>query len=51
VPQVVLPMKALEFLIDNNPPGRTMVLAPTQPLTEMSTRDISWEQRWSVHTA
>jgi len=41
VPQVVLPMKVLEFFIDNNPSGRTVVLASTQPLTEMSTRDIS----------
>ena len=26
----------------HNPSGRTMALASTQPLTEMSTRDISW---------
>jgi len=25
-----------------NPSGRTMVLGSTQPLTEMSTRNISW---------
>jgi len=25
-----------------NPSGRTMALMSTQPLTEMSTRDISW---------
>jgi hypothetical protein len=25
-----------------NPSGRTMALGSTQPLTEMSTRDISW---------
>jgi hypothetical protein len=25
-----------------NPFGRTMALGPTQPLTEMSTRNISW---------
>jgi len=25
-----------------NPSGRTMVLGPTQPLTEMSTRNISY---------
>ena len=24
-------------------PGRTMALGSTQPLTEMSTRNISWE--------
>jgi hypothetical protein len=26
----------------NNPSGRTMALGSTQPLTEMSTRNISW---------
>jgi hypothetical protein len=26
----------------NNPFGRTMALGSTQPLTEMSTRNISW---------
>jgi hypothetical protein len=26
----------------NNPSGRTMALGTTQPLTEMSTRCISW---------
>ena len=26
----------------HNPSGRTMVLGSTQPLTEMSTRNISW---------
>jgi hypothetical protein len=27
----------------HNPFGRTMALGSTQPLTEMSTRNISWE--------
>jgi hypothetical protein len=27
----------------DNPVGRTMALGSTQPLTEMSTRNISWE--------
>jgi len=27
----------------HNPSGRTLVLWSTQPLTEMSTRNISWE--------
>jgi hypothetical protein len=27
----------------HNPSGRTMALESTQPLTEMSTRNISWE--------
>jgi hypothetical protein len=30
-----------EFFIDN-PSGRTMALGSTQPLTEMSTRTVSW---------
>jgi hypothetical protein len=30
----------------HNPAGRTMALGLTQPLTEMSTRNISW--RWKV---
>jgi hypothetical protein len=30
------------FFIDINPSDRTMALASTQPLTEMSTRRISW---------
>jgi len=30
----------LEFFIDN-PSGRTMALGLTQPLTEMSTRNVS----------
>ena len=29
----------------HNPSGRTMALGSTQPLTEMSTRNISWWQR------
>jgi hypothetical protein len=32
----------------HNPPGRTMVLELTQPVTEMSTRNISWGQRQPV---
>jgi hypothetical protein len=35
------PMAPLEFFIDN-PSGRTMALGLTQPLTEISTRSISW---------
>jgi hypothetical protein len=27
----------------HNPVGRTMALGSTQPLTEMSTRNISWQ--------
>jgi hypothetical protein len=37
------PDGVMEFFIDINPSDRTMVLGSTQPLTEMSTRIISWE--------
>jgi hypothetical protein len=33
---------SLEFFIDINPSNRAMALGSTQPLTEMSTRRISW---------
>ena len=39
--RVRFPMVPLEFFIDN-PSGCTMALGLTQPLTEMSTRNISW---------
>ena len=35
----------------HNPSGRTMVLGLTQPLTEMSTRNISWGKRRPVRRA
>ena len=35
------PMLSLEYFIDS-PSGRSMALELTQPLTEMSTRNISW---------
>jgi hypothetical protein len=35
-------MMSLEFFIDINPSDRSMALGSTQPLTEMSTRNISW---------
>jgi len=34
--------RGLEFFKWHNPSGRTMALGSTQPLTEMSTRCISW---------
>jgi hypothetical protein len=37
-----IPDGVMEFFIDINPSDRTMVLGSTQPLTEMSTRNISW---------
>jgi len=35
----------------HNPSNHTLALGSTQPLTEMSTRSISWGQRWLVHKA
>ena len=35
----------------HNPSSRTVALGLTQPLTEMSTRNISWEQRRPVRRA
>jgi hypothetical protein len=40
--RVRFPMVSLAFFVDN-PFGRTMTLGSTQPLTEISTRNISWE--------
>jgi hypothetical protein len=34
--------RGLDFFHWHNPVGRTMALGSTQPLTEMSTRNISW---------
>jgi hypothetical protein len=39
--RVRFPMVSLEFFIDSSF-GRTMALGSTQPLTQMSTRNISW---------
>ena len=36
------PMESLIIFHWHNPSGRTMALGSTQPLTEMSTRNISW---------
>jgi hypothetical protein len=35
-------MVSLDFFHLHNPPGRTMALGLTQPLTEISTRNIFW---------
>ena len=40
--RVQLPMISLEFFIDIILPGALLVLGSTQPLTEMSTRNISY---------
>jgi hypothetical protein len=37
-----IPDGVMEFFIDINSSDRTMFLGSTQPLTEMSTRRISW---------
>jgi hypothetical protein len=37
---VRFPMRSLDFSIDLNLSGRAMVLGSTQPLTEMSTRNL-----------
>ena len=39
--RVRFPMVLLEFFL-HNPSGRTMALGLTQPLKEMSVRNISW---------
>ena len=40
--RVRFPMVSLDFFHWHNPSGRTMALGLTQPLTEMSTRNVSW---------
>jgi hypothetical protein len=40
-----IPNGVMKFFIDINPSDRTMVLGSTQPLTEMSTRRISWGKK------
>ena len=37
-----IPVGVIGFFIDINPSDRTVALESTQPLTEMSTRSISW---------
>jgi hypothetical protein len=39
---VSIPDGVMEFFIDVNPSDHTMALGSTQPLTEISTRCISW---------
>jgi hypothetical protein len=39
------------FFYWHNPSGCTMTLGLTQPLTEMSARDIFWGVKWPVRTA
>jgi hypothetical protein len=37
-----IPDGVMEFFIDINPSDRTVALGSNHPLTEMSTRSISW---------
>jgi hypothetical protein len=48
--RIPFPMVPLDFFY-NNSSGRAMVLGSTQPLTEMSTRNISWCERRPVRRA
>jgi len=42
VPVIFEPPCIIGIFYWHNPSGRTMALESTQPLTEMSTRNISW---------
>jgi hypothetical protein len=42
-PKGAIPDDVIGIFHCHNPSGRTMALGLTQPLTEMSTRNISWE--------
>jgi hypothetical protein len=44
-------MRSLDFLIKRNPSSRTMALEPTQPLTEMSTRNLPGGKGRPAHKA
>jgi hypothetical protein len=41
----------VDFLNLPNPSSRTMALRSTQPLTEMSTRNLPGGKKWVVHRA
>jgi hypothetical protein len=49
--RAVEPWLLLLLLLLYNPSGRTMALGSTKPLTEMSTRNISWGWRRPVRRA
>jgi hypothetical protein len=44
-------MRSLEIFHLPNPSSRTMALGSTQPLTEMSTKNLPWGKRRPVHKA
>jgi hypothetical protein len=41
----------LDFFNLRDPPSRTMALGSTQPLTEMSTRNLPWDKKRPVLSA
>jgi len=47
----LIPGGVTGFFHWHNPSGRTMALGSNQPLTEMRTRNISWEKRGPVRRA
>jgi hypothetical protein len=44
-------MRSLDFLIEPNPSNRTMALGSTQPLTEMSARNLTEGRGRPAHKA
>ena len=46
-----IPDGVISIFHRNNPPGRTVALVTSQPLTEISTRDISWGEKWPMRRA
>jgi hypothetical protein len=48
----ILPMSSLEYFVNSpNPSSRNMALGSTQPLTEISTRNLPGGKGWSVRRA
>jgi hypothetical protein len=50
-PWVQFPVRSLDFSVDLILPSATMALGLTQPLTEMSTRNLPGGEVWLVHKA
>jgi hypothetical protein len=44
-------MRSLDFFNLLNPSSRTMALGSTQPLTEMSTRNLPGDKEWPARKA
>jgi hypothetical protein len=49
--RVRFPMRSLDFFSWPNPSSRTIALGPTQPLTEMSTRNVPGAKGWPARKA